>query len=306
MSSQHRGMGIGAYPRNRHLHLHRGDGHCSNPPWRPIPLCTVAPANPCHEHLRCLEVCEKNAMLLTLPATCCVLLLFAHSLYLRPLRATLLIFAFIIPASMLYGGPNFYIFNIPSATVPFMFVMKSYPVPLINLVGFIFTFYCGLSLALHIFEDKEGRRTAPFFSVLAGIVYINAMIGIAIEHINFAAKWWQWTPGQAEQLFSNSPTVVPVVLFFFGVWGWRSLLIFPVLLNFFVVRKEHKWRSWLYPVLWFAFFMTWMRYVDTFSILQEFFTLLWIILPLLARIFKKPEISLDLLQYNRPKPRPRT
>lgn len=230
-------------------------------------------------------------MLLTIPATLCVLLLVAHSLYFRPLRATLLIFAFAIPASAMYGGEDFYIFNVASPR----FYIADYPIPIINMVGFIFTFYCSLTLSIHLFEDRQGRRTAPFFLLLCSTVYVSAFVGWAIEYTNLAAEWWYWT---AEFEFFNITGIVRL----FGVWSWRSLLIFPILLQFFVRRSTGIGRVKVYCVLWFAFFFAWMVVVDLVAFLPPIVPLLWVALPVLAIKIKQPEVALDYLQFNRPVP----
>lgn len=239
-------------------------------------------------------------MLLSIPATICVLLLFVHSLYMRPLRATIILFSFIVPCSMLYGGAGFYIFNVESPTIPFLFFIDQYPVPVMNMVGFIFSFYCGISISLHLFE-RSTERKAPFFLVVVGVVYINAAIGLAIEYVNLSAKWWIWTTDVTDPFDFGS---IQAVLRLFGVWGWRPLLIYPILLQFFIrySTAKAKRRSAWYCLFWFIFFFAWMVYVDIFPVLRPFTILLWIILPWLAKRFPYPEIDMRLVQFNRPMP----
>lgn len=224
-------------------------------------------------------------MLLVVPSTVCVLLLILHSLYFRPFRATILFFLFAIPASMLYGGEGFYVFNVKTLAIPF----PNYPIPVMNVVGFLFTFYCSLSIAIHMLEDSRGKRRIPLVRLVWVITYFSAFIGVAIEYSNMATHWWTW---QVDTNFFQ----------LFCVWCWRSMLIFPVFLQFFIPPRSRARRAFLYSVLWLSFFFLWMLYIDVYPILPPLFVLFMIVLPILAFKVKGPLVSLDHLQFNRPIP----
>ena len=162
-------------------------------------------------------------MILFVSSGLCVLLLLLHSLYFRPLRATIIILAFLLPLSALYG--NLYDFKENILVIPI-----GYGIPFVQIVGFFFAFYCAITLATHIVEerDEQGRRVVRCFPLLVWTVFITVFIGIGIEYANFAIKWWTWRPG-----------ITVGKLMLIGVWGWRPLLGVPLLLQFFIDRGFH-------------------------------------------------------------------
>ena len=162
-------------------------------------------------------------MILFVSSGLCVILLLIHSLYFRPFRATGLILLFLLPLSALYG--NLYDFRINIFVIPF-----GHGIQLVHIVGFFFAFYCALTIATHIVEqrDEQGNRTVYYYPLLVWTVVITVFIGLGIEYANFTIKWWTWRPGV---------TVGKIMLV--GVWGWRPLLAVPLLLQFFIDDDFH-------------------------------------------------------------------
>lgn len=161
-------------------------------------------------------------MILFISSGLCVIFLLLHSLYFRPFRATVLILAFCLPLSALYG--NLYDFKQAVLVIPI-----GYGIPFVQIVGFFFAFYCALTLATHIVEerDESGRRTARYFPLLVWTVFITIFIGLGIEYANFTIKWWTWRPLPGTEVGK---------IMLVGVWGWRPLLGMPLLLQFFIDR----------------------------------------------------------------------
>ncbi|NLH50453.1 MAG: hypothetical protein GX444_17890 [Myxococcales bacterium] len=225
-------------------------------------------------------------MLLMIPATLCLCLLVVHSLFFRPHRTTLLFFIIGFFAAQLYGGPDFYIFNMKQITIPVMLIVREYQVPVLNIIGFLFTFYCSMNLAIGILS--KNRPTISFFYLLLYTVYIGALIGIAIEYTNEVAGWWTW------RLETN-------ILQLFGVWSWRSLLFFPLFYQFFIPSQKQRKKALFWSIGWLIFFGAWMIYVDIYTFLRPLTVVLWISLPFLVSYLDKYvriSIRADLLQFN--------
>lgn len=226
-------------------------------------------------------------MLLTLPAAFSVGLLLYHSLLYRPLRATLLLVAFMVPVAACTGG-DAYVFTVPGATLSWHGVT----LPIFNIVGFLFALQCALILAIHILDPKDGRREVPLFRLLALIVLIVALIGIAIEHVNETTGWWTWRHDDS----SRPPP--SMTLFYFVVWAWRPALIFPVVLQYFVRRpRRQRAKTRILSVAYLVAFSSCLAFEPALSLLGYF-----VVLPLLAWKVKQPAVSLEHLQWEAPMP----
>ena len=229
-------------------------------------------------------------MLLILPAVACTLLMLVHSLYIRPLRANLFFILLAYPISMYYGGAHLYVFNMPQPVIyHFIDANRSYPIPVLNMIGFLFTFYSALMIAIHFMERIGNKREVPYFKLLFASVYFSATIGIAIEFTNMAAQWWSWS--------------MPVgMIQLFGVWCWRSMMLFSVFFLCFIPKRTRPRRDLFLLLSWVIFYMIWMIYVDYEPVLQFLAIVLFVLLPILALKVPGPIVNLELIQFNRPMP----
>jgi hypothetical protein len=174
--------------------------------------------------------------------------------------------------------PQDYVFGVWTPT----FHIAGSSFPIINVVGFLFTYYCSLCVAIHLFERSNGRRQMPFFLLLFATVYFGSFVGVAIEYINRVAHWWAWR--------DPSPEVEDFV-FYFLAWTWRSTLLFPIYLFFFIRPSSHKWRARLSLAIWTAI---WFTLTPTIFVCA--------LLPILAIKVRRPVVRLDKLQFSRAVP----
>ncbi len=227
-------------------------------------------------------------MLLMLPATLCLAALVVHSLFFRSLQATKLFFCIALPASALYGGRDFYVFD---AKIPHILGF-----PVIHVIGFTFAFYCAFSLSVHLCEQhQDGRRVVPFFRLLCATVFLTSFVGIAIEYVNFEVGWWTWK-------------VKTSWLQIWGAWAWRPFMAFPLFLQFFVPQPAGSKKGLKLAIGWIVFALLLFNLIDIppFSrVLQQVIFYVWFALLLSARL-RKPLVLLDELDYPAPRPFPRT
>jgi len=226
-------------------------------------------------------------MTLMLPSTLCLVVLILHSLYYRPLRATKLFLLFAVPMAASYGGADSYVFNVPTLMIPGPGPFK---IPVAHVIGFTFAFYCAMNLSVHLFETKKnGRRTVPYFTLLCSTVFLTSFIGLAIEYANKSIGWWSW-----------KIPIDPIMIW--TAWGWRPLVIFPIFYRFFVPKKEGSKKGMAKTIsVMIVFLIIVILTLNIFVFLRFFVVAIWPVLLILTRI-KRPEVVLDLLQYDKAVP----
>lgn len=203
-------------------------------------------------------------LLLMIPSSLLLLLLFLHSWHYRGRRVTLVFFGACFAFGVLRGNTIYHIITnlLGGSSLPYLMVqpvVKIWQASIQECVGWIFALYLSWCVAERILT-RGGSDRVPLFRLIGMASLLMGAVAYAVEAAAAAVHWWVWTipirnPFYADVPFAGIIAWISVGVDFLGVflilwhggyatrWKWLLVLIFPVHMALHV--KVDNMSSWL-------------------------------------------------------------
>ncbi len=187
-------------------------------------------------------------LLLMIPSSLLLLLLFLHSWHYRGRRATLIFFPACFAFGILRGNTIYHIITdlLGGTSLPYLMVrpvVKIWQASLQECIGWVFALYLSWSAVEWLITRGRSTRV-PLFRLIGMASLLMGAVAYAVEAAAAAVKWWVWTIPIRNPYYSDVPfagivawistgvdfLAVFLILFyggFKGWWKWLTLLIFP-------------------------------------------------------------------------------
>lgn len=158
-------------------------------------------------------------LLLLIPSSLLLILLFMHSWKYRGSSVTILFFVSCFAFGVLRGNLIYFILTsyMGDESLPYLFVHPVVQIGHASLqecVGWIFSLYLSWSIAERLLSGRE-KGSVPVFRLIGLACFLTGTMAYAVEAAAGAAKWWVWTIPVKNSFFVNVPVA--------GIIAWISV-----------------------------------------------------------------------------------
>lgn len=191
-------------------------------------------------------------LLLILPSSILLILLFLHSWRYRGRRVTLVFFVTCFIFGIIRGNTIHYIITsyLKGESLPYLFVQPMVRIANASLqecIGWIFALYLSWSTVEWVLARQSGGKKIGLFRLIGLSGILMGCVAYAVEAVAAGVKWWVWVFPIKNAFFADVP--------FAGIIAWISVAV-DFLLPFLLIRYGVIRGKWIIPIfLLFPFHM---------------------------------------------------
>lgn len=234
-------------------------------------------------------------LLLLIPSSLLLILLFAHSWRYRGRTITLAFFGLCFAFGVLRGNIIHYIITtyLGGESLPYLFlrpVVKVWNASLQECIGWIFALYLSWSIVEWIMT-RQGKNSVGIFRLIGLSCFLMGSIAYAVEAAAAGVRWWVWVFPIKNPFFADVP--------FAGIVAWMSVgvdFLGPFLL--FKHRVIQRWPKYLLFLIFPAHMLFHLKVTNIASWLPMNTAELWYLIMICALIWGiavgGPEITADI------------
>jgi|GEM_PF-2694482 tetratricopeptide (TPR) repeat protein len=191
-------------------------------------------------------------LLLMLPSSILLILLFLHSWRYRGRRVTLAFFLICFIFGIIRGNTIHYIITsyFKGDSLPYLFVQPMVRIANASLqecIGWIFALYLSWSTVEWVLARQSGGEKIGLFRLIGLSGILMGCVAYAVEAAAAGVKWWVWVFPIKNEFFADVP--------FAGIIAWISVAV-DFLLPFLLIRHGIVRSKWIIPIfLLFPFHM---------------------------------------------------